>query len=1436
MISKQWLSERKPWLIVGLLGLVVFPMTLGWVVTQVLDTQTILRQVSANTAKRTLFTFEGQDVSIQPTWRHGLKLGVNDVTLGLEKSSKSRVTAQKVTITVPYWDLIRFQRARIASIKVMQPRGVLDGPALDDAVKQLDTLPSNPYIRIDNPALSIQRPKLTITHLSDLTLEHPLLYRSVSLSGAGLFAKHRTTFKGHDQWKSDGDLVVTLKPILGDTLETFLGQVAWNTKMTLPLTQSKPSKSSTSESFPKVKGWLKLKEAKVLGGSPLYPFPAHQLSGKVEFKKTEATISNMRLAMVSKDKVDAPARHLSVDGQYDWQSQHWQGQAKGKDVSLVSLYHFWHVFQPLVAPDLTFVPFPQVEDGQIDIDVEAQSGASPEAITWEGHVTLNDLLAQLPITASSKQPLSAKHLQIQSNHQQLTIAPAEIKLFSHRQPIQVSAVVDMIGQRFNGAAKSNALDLAPLFQLVKRLSPDVLKENGLNSLSGKAGFNLALSGPWKNPLPNGTMTLQGVDSSVTTSDNMELNFHNINGPVHITSTASQKMTIETPKLTGHVLENPWELKGTFSLTPQAIDADIYLPQVHLATLRHHAQTLLPKQHPLQVELARLDRLEGHGSIALGIQQTGSAPPFVSLQTKLQQLLLSIKGVTNPLRIPTLSLALEGKPDALSVAVDPMDMTWGEISANVRPVNNTSPKEGIAFETTPIAMANIQQLEADLKELANVAGVQFNPKALPELWNTAGNFVLAGEWTPTNTSGNITLNNVGASWRGGDFPVHSLNGRIVLAMKPGQEPEVETQGLSARYGNGLLQLKAQASPQQPLRLRANGLATSLVLQHFLTPARTDSKLHGDVPFELSLASLSHANDSVSIDAGADLTELLASVQHLIALKQDKSANALGVLPDADNPKVPKPMVALNHDRDKLRPLVTRVHANASTQGIQVEPVSIHYGKQLLLSLQGATTWLGNATSPWHIVIPNSLDIAKLVEEPPKSIETDSTVENQHQDTFPLWEPPSSTPAGTLSADINVIPPSSNEPLSILGAVNIADLHIPWLDIEHISGNIRLNKENSTFDLGELRLRGMDFESLTATSPNVAQYPVPLENVQMKGRFLDVDSMVSLINNTLIEKVHHRLLEQVYRPWQVGDPVIPVTFRNAELSIDEVIFQNIILDNFAAQLSMFASGYIELANTQLQMAGGNVKGRLALDPSFNHFISLNLDADHVKANALARGLLGVSNQVFGDLTGQVSYTTQGKTDAETALNANGFTSFTITDGRLPALAKIETLLTAANVIRGGVLGLSLNNLARVVVPFKTNYLADLSGSFQIAQGMAYTDNLHADSNNLDLLIQGRSRLLDGWSKYKITGDMKQDVSGRLGKLGQFSLRRLLMHIPIIGRIPTTQFGLLNIIPGFGYIPGFGGLTKDSHRFQAYLEGLPDDPAAFKSWNWGEEKSKK
>ena len=267
----------------------------------------------------------------------------------------------------------------------------------------------------------------------------------------------------------------------------------------------------------------------------------------------------------------------------------------------------------------------------------------------------------------------------------------------------------------------------------------------------------------------------------------------------------------------------------------------------------------------------------------------------------------------------------------------------------------------------------------------------------------------------------------------------------------------------------------------------------------------------------------------------------------------------------------------------------------------------------------------------------------------------------------------------------------------------------------------------------------------------------------------------------------------------------------------------------QLDLFANGHVEMKDLYFEAAGGHGTGQILISPSVDNTISVTLDSTNVSANALAKVLLDAPNEMFGDLSGRIQFTSRGNGETAAVDNANGIASFRIENGRLPSVAKIETLLTAANIVRGGVLGFNLNNLFRTLSPFNTNYFAALYGDFQIADGVIYTNNLVSDGENLDLLIKGGIRLDNGVGNLVVIGDMDQTVTGALGRAGRLSLRDLVRLVPGIGFLPGKRKGLINYVPGVGFVPGLGGTPDEVNTFKVRIEGLLDNPGSVKNIDW-------
>ncbi|MDX2085459.1 MAG: AsmA-like C-terminal region-containing protein [Candidatus Melainabacteria bacterium] len=415
--------------------------------------------------------------------------------------------------------------------------------------------------------------------------------------------------------------------------------------------------------------------------------------------------------------------------------------------------------------------------------------------------------------------------------------------------------------------------------------------------------------------------------------------------------------------------------------------------------------------------------------------------------------------------------------------------------------------------------------------------------------------------------------------------------------------------------------------------------------------------------------------------------------------------------------------------------------------------------------------------------------------------------------------------------NMVAPNQSR-WRVEGGMALQNVALPNLKLYGLDATLGLTEALGQLEVSRFEIPGTHVQ-IKAKVPYGWSWPLQMEDVVIRGKQFYVEGFNEFTGVTLAEQVAKPLEQQLSPKGKhhalEHQGLLPVTFHRADVQLDEVIFSNIILDQVRSRLSVFGNGHAELEQLQFNLAEGHVDGQLSISPNNNNFLMLALKTDSVEANALSRVLLQTSNQIFGRMSGDIQLTTFGKTPDQLMQNVNGLVDFEMKNGRLPAIARVETLLTAANVLRGGLLGLNLNNLFRVMRPFDTNYFANLSGSFQLAEGVAYTSNTHSNGKNLDLDITGSSRVVDGVANMRVQGTMDQNVSGSLGKVGKFSLSSLLEHIPVLGSLPGKRPGLLRYVPGVGYVPLLGGPAKRSNRFQVKIQGPLDDPASVKDFQW-------
>lgn len=917
---------------------------------------------------------------------------------------------------------------------------------------------------------------------------------------------------------------------------------------------------------------------------------------------------------------------------------------------------------------------------------------------------------------------------------------------------------------------------------------------------------------------------------------------------------------------GNLGRSDFLAQGTVSpntANPAATQYDVHLTsnRINLQTFKTDVLTKLPNT---QAVLAQLDPYSGEAkldlSIKTGLQLNGRVDiNDLALQTA--------KGGT-PIQIPQLSLVFDNK----QITVPETTIYYGTIALNLNGQIQQPGQYRFQVASNDIPVSFLRDQSALLSSLSGAT--------LPEIWNTDGSFALHGTISNQNNDFVLDLQNAGLSWRGADFPLYDMNGSVSYKQVGKQKPIITSQNLTFRYGNSPVALSL--NNQSHLDVRASGILSALTVNHFLVSRQTNATPYREIPFQASatgvLAALPDDNNpaphndihaDIHLDLNRNLKEGYTTAaqnphptlpEHPLALAANEAIQSEGrglgsvislnpirtvgnILELAKNTV----QTGVNTLLPKNEPAETSKAEPLPSPKAEVAP-AIEPSAQLALAgttnnsdayLNTSLHWIGadldidraelnlfdsgtlaangrfeNIFTPArqafliHLVSSPGIDLGKL---------SAGTGDNAFFKGA----------SGLVSTDLQLAGINTGPKLAS-GWLATNHLSLPYLTLDDLTGKMTLDGKAGVADITSFKVPGVSL-GVTARTENIFDLPITLEDVKISGDLLSIDSLGSfndtIVQPILVDQVAHSFL----RPWQQGDPTSPIQFRDGDLHVNEVIFQNILLNNLHSTFSMYANSFFELTNTTLEAAGGVANGYLSMSPNDDNFMTLELNVNNVKANALTKALLNTTNQVFGDLSGSVRFTTYGEDDMAMQKNANGTVSIKITNGRLPAIAKVETLLTTANIIRGGLLGLNLNNLFRSLTIYDTNYFATLSGDMLINNQVLYTQNLISDGVNLDLLIQGSMQMDNGNANMLVNGRMSQDVAGKFGALGKLSLGEIIKFIPGIGNFGKNQTGLLGYIPGVGYVPGFGGPAGQFSRFQVRLVGPLDDPASIKNFHW-------
>lgn len=406
--------------------------------------------------------------------------------------------------------------------------------------------------------------------------------------------------------------------------------------------------------------------------------------------------------------------------------------------------------------------------------------------------------------------------------------------------------------------------------------------------------------------------------------------------------------------------------------------------------------------------------------------------------------------------------------------------------------------------------------------------------------------------------------------------------------------------------------------------------------------------------------------------------------------------------------------------------------------------------------------------------------------------------------------------------NILVNGSLYNLKILGNLNINNISIPnyTLNLDKISmnfqnKNINLNANGSMFSK-PFRLK--------STMNNNLKVPYTVNDLKLDISEIDLNEVSNTAKRIEMESQEKLVISNVAPfSFDFGSIVI----NNAQLTSKSITLDNIKLYDLIAKASYSKNKVFNMKEFQFKTAQGKISGVYSINLNNNRH-NVSVEISDIDAKMFTETLFNLRNQISGNLNGKMEVVCTGLTQENCLKTLSGNGGFSISNGKMPKLGSLEYLLNAANIVKGGVTGLSINNLINLITPLRTGIFDSITGSISVKNGICNDIQIFSQSKNLNLFIKGKYNLTSSEAQMKIFGRLARNTSNILGPVGNASLNALFNTIPMVDLSKNTDNSLLEYI---NKIPAIELNSKKYRIFTVDINGNINGNDYVKSFNWVE-----
>lgn len=399
-----------------------------------------------------------------------------------------------------------------------------------------------------------------------------------------------------------------------------------------------------------------------------------------------------------------------------------------------------------------------------------------------------------------------------------------------------------------------------------------------------------------------------------------------------------------------------------------------------------------------------------------------------------------------------------------------------------------------------------------------------------------------------------------------------------------------------------------------------------------------------------------------------------------------------------------------------------------------------------------------------------------------------------------------PKGKLQLNGYVLISGNASKPKTTGNISVKNISVPSMYLTSDSIAIALKNNEILVNTGILNLIDSKFKIYMALDNNFAS-PLIVNKIDVSSDYMNADK-----------------LQKAFPPVPYQD--VPVIVKKGKFSADKMIINGLQTTNTSLDFVINPMNILKATNLITSAAGGTASGKINMNLK-NSKVSVDINTKNMEVNTLASAFANISNEIYGDMNGNIDVSTYGYTPEETSNNAKGNIVFTIANGKLVRLGSIT------NLLKGGFSSQLIDSILTFNEAKTSNQFKQLTGNISLNNGAMIINELCSQGGDMSLFSKGTIRMSNNYADITTLGTLSDRITSRLGRIPDFSVDKLIED-KLLKKIPGQWGQVISDIrpkpkyPDIDKIPPLSrGSSETDRHFVVKIKGNLYSPASVKSF---------